>query len=240
MNDQSDLAARSMVATGHISTVIVDLSGLFREGLKRLLAGSPFRIEFEFASLSEAGRCIGQGCRPDLILSAFDGAVDSFEDLNQLRAACPAAKLVVLAGKLVPRFLAQSLEAGVDGYLLKDISLEALTQSLSLVMVGEKVFPTQLAGLLIQGTVRPDRPFSRAAARLNGLSDREEAILRCLVYGLSNKIIAGQLQMTEASVKVHLKALLRKIQVANRTQAAIWAINNGFRAELAGEGTLST
>jgi two-component system nitrate/nitrite response regulator NarL len=231
MIDDAVPAAAPEAAPRHVPTLVIDVNGLFREGLKQLLDDSQFRIEFEFASLKEALAHVGQDCRPELILSEFDGSNDSVGQFNGLRAACPDSKLVVLTNKLVPRSLARSLEAGADGYLLKDISVEALTQSLSLVMVGEKVFPTQLAGFLIQGKARPERPIFRPGVRPNGLSDREEAILRCLVYGYPNKIIADQLQMTEASVKVHLKVVLRKIRAANRTQAAIWAINNGFHAE---------
>ncbi len=237
MIDDAGRDATREAATSFVSTLVIDQSGLFREGLRQLLTGSPYRVEFEFASLTEAVTQVGKGCRPDLILSEFDDSSDSFGHLNRLRAARPESKLVVLTSRLVPRSLSHSLEAGADGYLLKDISIEALTQSLGLVMVGEKVFPTQLAGLLVQGKARPEGPTFRPGVRPNGLSDREEAILRCLVYGYPNKIIATQLQMTEASVKVHLKAVLRKIRAANRTQAAIWAINNGLHAGYAaGDG----
>jgi two-component system nitrate/nitrite response regulator NarL len=165
------------------------------------------------------------------MLAEFDGASERLEALKRLRAACPESKIIVLSNSLVPRTLAQALDVGVDGFLLKNISLEGLTQSLNLVMLGEKVFPTQLAGLLAEGKARPERPIFRAAVRPSGLSEREAAILRCLVFGYPNKVIADQLQMTEASVKVHLKAVLRKIHASNRTQAAIWAINNGFQAD---------
>jgi two-component system nitrate/nitrite response regulator NarL len=233
MIDEADSKSRAEAHLGQVTVLLVDRSALFREGLKQLLAGSRFHVGLEFSSLAEAARHAEGASQPALILSEVDGSSESFEDLNKLRESHSDAKLVVLTNKLVPQFLAQSLEAGADGYLIKDISLEALTQSLDLVMVGEKVFPTQLAGLLIQGKARPERPFIRPSMRPNGLSEREEAILRCLVYGYPNKVIADQLQMTEASVKVHLKALLRKIHAANRTQAAIWAINNGFQTEQA-------
>ena len=212
-----------------VTTLVVDASRLFREGLRQLLAGTPFQIGQESATLAEAVPHIENGFRPHLLLSEFEGAAEHLDILRWLRDACPDAKIIVLTSTLRPRSLAQALDVGVDGYLLKNISLEGLTQSLRLVMLGEKVFPTQLAGLLAEATSRADRPIFYPSARPSGLSEREAAILRCLVYGYPNKVIAGQLQMTEASVKVHLKAVLRKIHVSNRTQAAIWAINNGFQ-----------
>jgi DNA-binding CsgD family transcriptional regulator len=74
------------------------------------------------------------------------------------------------------------------------------------------------------------QPLDGTAQIDRALSGRESAILRCLVQGHSNKVIARTLDMTEATVKVHLKAILRKIHVSNRTQAAIWAMNHCFDA----------
>jgi two-component system nitrate/nitrite response regulator NarL len=214
-----------------ITTLVVDASRLFREGLRRLFAGTQFQIERESPTLMDAMSYIEGGFCPKLLLTEFDGAPEHLDMLRRFRTSCSDAKIIVLTNTLLPRSLAQALDVGVDGYLLKNISLEGLTQSLSLVMLGEKVFPTQLAGLLAEGKARPERPIFRPVMRPTGLSEREAAILRCLVYGYPNKVIADQLQMTEASVKVHLKAVLRKIHVSNRTQAAIWAINNGFQAD---------
>ena len=101
---------------------------------------------------------------------------------------------------------------------------EALIQSLQLVTLGEKVFPTNLATMLL------DMNAPGPQHSIGGLSPREQEILQALVTGASNKLIAIRLGITEATVKVHLKTLLRKIDVNNRTQAAIWAMNNGFSA----------
>jgi two-component system nitrate/nitrite response regulator NarL len=105
------------------------------------------------------------------------------------------------------------------------VSPEALIQSLQLIMLGEKVFPTNLASMLLDmNAIIPQHS-------IRGLSPREQEILQSLVTGASNKMIAIRLGITEATVKVHLKTLLRKIDVKNRTQAAIWAMNNGFSAD---------
>jgi two-component system nitrate/nitrite response regulator NarL len=214
-----------------VPTLVVDSSRLFREGLRHLLAGTQFEIARECTSPSEAAAEIDQGLAPGLMLVEFQPSDDWVATLRALREYCPEARIIVLSGTLSAQNLAQALEAGVDGYLLKNISLQGLTQSLNLAMIGEKVFPTQLAALLAEGKAHPHRPIFQSNMRPSGLSDRESAILRCLVSGYPNKVIADQLQMTEASVKVHLKAVLRKIQASNRTQAAIWAINNGFQVD---------
>jgi two-component system nitrate/nitrite response regulator NarL len=146
-------------------------------------------------------------------------------DLSLLRDAYPDAHIVVLASDLSVDVLRDAMTCGVDGFLMKDVSPEALVQSLQLIMLGEKVFPTNLAAMLLDMNSAPSPVNS-----LRGLSPREQEILQALVTGASNKLIAIKLGITEATVKVHLKTLLRKIDVNNRTQAAIWAMNNGFTA----------
>jgi two-component system nitrate/nitrite response regulator NarL len=159
--------------------------------------------------------------------------------MASLRTRYPNVRVVVLTDRISSSSLAAALDAAVDGYLLKDMSADALQQSLRLVMLGEKVFPTGLAHLLIAGRLKdPSRPAGRLG-QLNtpGLSDREVEILGCLLNGMSNKVIANQLRISEGTVKVHLKGILKKINVRNRTQAAIWAINNGIHQ--GGEGMKS-
>ncbi|MFN8720698.1 MAG: LuxR C-terminal-related transcriptional regulator [Rhodospirillales bacterium] len=209
-------------------TMLIDANKLFREGLRRLLDGSPFSIVAEAGNLREAASIVEQAeTLPRLVLvDLAAGSEEEAEALRRLRRLLVDAKIIVLTSELCTRRLANALEAGADGYLMKDLSSEALTQSLRLAMMGEKVFPTHLAALLINGRVNAptiEMPVSR-----KGLSQREVQILRCLLSGYSNKMIANQLNITEATVKVHLKSLLRKINASNRTQAAIWALNNGI------------
>jgi two-component system nitrate/nitrite response regulator NarL len=161
---------------------------------------------------------------PDLVLLDLAGDGEATA-LRQLRAQMPKARLVILTSELSTKRLTTALETGIDGYLMSDLSPEALTQSLNLVLLGEKVFPTSLAALLISGPV--DNVVEMPGGR-RGLSERENQILRSLLKGESNKMIANRLGITEATVKVHLKTVLRKIGAANRTQAAIWALNNGY------------
>ena len=149
-------------------------------------------------------------------------------------AVSPKPGVVILTDKLEIAPLVGALEAGVDGYLLKDMSSDSLRQSLELVLTGEKVFPTALTGLLV------DDQFAlslnaKTGDRAGALSNRETEILTCLVNGHSNKTIANQLHIMEGTVKVHLKGILKKIRVRNRTQAAIWAIHNGIMASPIGE-----
>ncbi|UEM24449.1 response regulator transcription factor (plasmid) [Skermanella mucosa] len=212
-------------------TILIEPNRLFRQGLKHLLCGTCFEAGAEFSTV-ELALSAGEAAEvPGLVITGQPVAIEA--DLQQLRAAYPTARIVVLADDLSVDVLRAAMGAGADGFLSKNVSPEALIQSLQLVMLGEKVFPTNLASMLLD--------ISSAPSPLNsvrGLSPREQEILQLLVTGASNKLIANKLGITEATVKVHLKTLLRKIDVNNRTQAAIWAMNNGF-SESSGAPTRS-
>ena len=197
-------------------TILIEANRLFRQGLKHLLADTRFAVEAEFSTMEQA---VDGAVASGLVIVGEGG------DLQLLRSAYPEARFVVLASDFAVDALREAMNAGADGYLMKDVSPEALLQSLELVMMGEKVFPTNLASMLLDmNAISPQHS-------IRGLSPREQEILQALVTGASNKMIAIRLGITEATVKVHLKTLLRKIDVNNRTQAAIWAMNNGFTAE---------
>jgi two-component system nitrate/nitrite response regulator NarL len=202
-------------------TILIEPNRLFRQGLKHLLANTRFAVEIEFSTMEQAvDGAVASG------LAILGQVAKEPGDLNLLRDAYPGARIVVLADDLTVDALREAMNGGADGFLMKDVSPEALVQSLELIMLGEKVFPTNLASMLLD--------LSNAPSPLNsvrGLSPREQEILQALVTGASNKMIANKLGIMEATVKVHLKTLLRKIDVNNRTQAAIWAMNNGFTAE---------
>ena len=121
-----------------------------------------------------------------------------------------------------------AFNAGASGYLIKTISCDPLGGALRLISMGEKVFPSQIAESLLDPAWRMARPNWNAGREALNLSAREIEILRCLVSGEANKVISRRLHITEATVKVHIKAILRKLRVTNRTQAAIWAVTRGL------------
>ena len=210
----------------------IDRNRLFREGLRRILIDSPFVIQGEAPTIEDGVKQISS-LKPNMIIvdpgGFSNGALDDL--IHNAATLSPKPRVVVLTDKVGMASLANALDAGASGYLLKDMSTEALTQSLRLVLMGETVLPTDLAHLLINNRFI----VSHNGTPVNGsggLSGRETEILACLVNGASNKAIANQLDITEGTVKVHLKGILKKIRVQNRTQAAIWAIQNGVVADV--------
>jgi two-component system nitrate/nitrite response regulator NarL len=210
-----------------IRTLVIDHNRLFREGLKLMLRDSDFSIVREEKSLIELLKHeISDDGVQLIIVDGGVGATEELDALRRVRALLPQVRMVVLSDVLLPPLLHIVLSDGIDGVLLKDMSSEALIQSLALVMIGEKVFPTQLALMLVSGDLPVHPPLPGPVA--HGLSPRDAEILRYLITGFPNKMIARRMDVSEATVKVYLKSLLRKIQVKNRTQAAIWAFNNGY------------
>ncbi len=209
-----------------VVTLLFGRNKLFREGLKSLLKGSQFDVVGEADDVGMID--LDPDVVPGLILIDLSSNPSHIvDDLNHLGNILPDSPVVILNDNLCSNTLASCLAAGASGYLMKDISLDALLISLQLVVLGEKVFPTHLAALLVNGVANAV-PANIPADNTFGLSEREMQILQCLVQGDSNKLIANRLSITEATVKVHMKSLLRKINVSNRTQAAIWALNNGL------------
>jgi two-component system nitrate/nitrite response regulator NarL len=207
------------------SVFLIAANGLFRDGLRRIFSNSSFTLIHETPSIEGALPLI-ESLQPSLMLVDLpNGREVQTERMGQILAAAPRVRIVVLTEAIQGNRLADALSAGVDGYLLKSISVEALHQSLRLVLLGEKVFPTELAHLLTNGRIML-RSNNGSVGNFNGLSDREMQILRCLANGAQNKQIAQQLEISDGTVKVHLRAILKKIRAQNRTQAAVWAMNH--------------
>lgn len=201
-----------------LTVAMFDGNTLFRQGLIQLLPAD-FQVVAQAASVEDGLVQIAQS-GADIVLVDAD-ARSAAQTIAAIKAAHPASKVVYLTDGVDGDRLRSVLEAGADGYLTRNRSIEALAQALRLVALGEKVFPSDLASLMTaRSTSGPVGP--------RGISTRETQILQFLLVGESNKAIGRHLAITEATVKVHLKSLLRKINASNRTQAAIWGMNNGI------------
>lgn len=202
---------------------LIDGHPLLRSGLRAQLEGRGFEVAAEGCSVADV-----EGTKsaraPDLIILDFAQGTDA---LVSLKATQPQARMIVFAESAELQHLAEVFSVGADGYLLKSISPSALIESLKLVVLGEKVFPSMLTDFL--GTMRASQSTSeRVRVGDVALSQRELDIIRRLADGQSNKSIAKGLSITEATVKVHLKTVLRKLGATNRTQVAIWAVQHGL------------
>lgn len=231
-----------MVEGKTLKVALVDRRALVREGLKHLLDDPTLQVVASVERFSDlVGPLEKDGLHVDVVLFDFERETDvEHEAMERLRQFRPTLRVVALSDNLCVERLIASFRTELDGFLLKDISAPALRQSIELVMLGQKVFPTSLLKWIathVPSYVYEDNAHSAPA---NGLSGREVKILQHLVRGHPNKVIANSLKITEGTVKIHLKTILKKINAHNRTQAAIWALHNGMdrQADNAGQAPL--
>ncbi len=223
-----------------VATVLVGPDVLIREGLTRILAPAGFRV---VASVSHLNDLVWPLLSPNdpvlLILNGGDRPDDDAAQIRAFKKRNASARIAVLSGANRPADALAAFQAGANVYLGKLASCSTFTKTVELVMLGETILPAELLQLIGAAAddaggaaERADKPAAGQpviANRLDGaarLSARERWILCCIVDGDSNKHIARKIGIAEATVKVHVKAILRKIQLRNRTQAAIWAVNN--------------
>jgi two-component system nitrate/nitrite response regulator NarL len=227
--------------------VIIDASALFRAGVMHILAGTQFRIVAGCSGLDEVPPNALNGHQCLALISLDNDARAVLSQVPSLKAQHEYLRVVMLSDRFDPDEFLTALEFGCGGYLLKnEISPDALLKSLELILMGSTIVPrgslqrvkgrVHLQPQLGSNGKQPETGLEYAPVQLpfespqtdeiGRLSNREQTILSQLTQGASNKHIARGLEIAEATVKVHVKSLLRKIRVSNRTQAAMWAINH--------------
>lgn len=234
--------------------VVVEPCQLFREGIAQLLHRcdlAPIALGKAFADVFDR---INGSDLPDVAICGVERDTDLEAWQRELAAARTefSFRVIVLAPSSDRQRVSRRVGSDIDAVLSKDISGDVLRRSLELVMLGQQLFPALEAGCpeteadrpaaVSGGPANPVRPVSELEAGLlrpirtrsgtSGdvlLSEREDQILLYLVAGSPNKLIGRSLGISEATVKVHIKGLLRKLNAANRTQAAIWAVNHGMK-----------
>jgi two-component system nitrate/nitrite response regulator NarL len=210
--------------------VLLCRNALVSIGLKHLLEGTCFFItdsESDEGSFSHRHSCTS----PKLfIIDGSDAPGYIVDTAKALKNRYPEARIALIADGFDLGFVKLARSAGIDGFCLSTNDREVLIRGLEMIILGETVLPTYLMALLLEAVPalepkdsRAEGELERSDSRPGKLSTRESQILHCLTEGAPNKIIARKLDVAEATVKVHVKAILRKIGASNRTQAAMWA-----------------
>ncbi len=214
-----------------VVTLLLCENALLRTGLKYILLGSCFSVSDVDFNETLALADHSDETPVLYLVDASEASERTIEAVRQIKGKNPTARVAVIADHFELGFVRSGLSAGVDGFCLTAGGREVLVKSLELVMLGEKMLPgVLLRSMLQQASVPAEAPQDKIAAmqtaadpRAHKLSPRETVILQSLMGGDPNKVIARKLDITEATIKVHVKAILRKIGAANRTQAAMWA-----------------
>jgi two-component system nitrate/nitrite response regulator NarL len=230
----------------NVTTVLICQNLLLRTGISHILSGTRFALTKEpYDDLS--GLPVFTDSVPMLFIICENRSTNEYAvAVEELKAQHSSARVVVLADSMDPEAVMQLCRTGLDGFCPTSMDRHALVKALEIVILGETYIPASI-GLTLLDQVRQGRrashfgngtafaPANDPAAHLNKLSEREAQILRCLTLGASNKVIARELGVAEATVKVHIKAILRKVKASNRTQAAMWATGHlGFAQDNAG------
>lgn len=221
--------------------LIVDPSTLFREGLRLILSEAGFQAVW-CSNLPPIGGLPGLSEKATPLLLVGGDMDEVSLHISEVKHLYPAAKVVILAESVTQLQFMNVLRYGADTLLLKHSSCDTLVATLRLAASGVAAFPVEMLDTLVACAApdagRPALPGAIGAPAIPhlpgdsgghfNLSIREREVMALLLRGLSNKEIARGLSITEATVKVHVKAIFRKAKVRNRTQVAIWASRQGL------------
>ena len=207
-----------------LNVVIVDDHPLFRRGLIQLLNTIPqFRLIGE-ASSGREGIALVQATRPDLLLLDLNMKdMSGQEVLKAVKAGDLDTRVVMITVSDQAEDLVAALRNGADGYLLKDMEPEMMVESLRAAAAGKLIISEALTHILASALRGQNRPESVLEA---DLTDQEIRILERIAGGMSNKVIGKELDIAEGTVKVHVKHILRKLNLKSRVEAAVWAVEH--------------
>ncbi len=211
-----------------ITVVIADDHTLVREGTKQLLdEHSGLTVVGEAEDGQKAVEVVTR-LKPDVVLMdiAMPG-MNGIEATRRIKETCPATSVLVLTAYDDDQYIYALLDAGAAGYLLKNVGGEELARSIYAVAEGESVLhPTVAARVFKRFTNDAQAPVR--AGSTDQLTERELAVLRLAARGLSNKMIARDLDLSDRTVQVHLSNIFGKLGAASRTEAVITALRRGI------------
>ncbi len=208
-----------------INVMITDDHSMIREGLKQLL-----ELEGDFKVIAEAAdgiECMNklEEVKPDVLLLDINMPnMNGLEVLQKIKEQKIKVKVLVLTIHSEVEYLLKAVDIGVNGYLLKDSESAELKKAISTVAFGENYIQPSLIPVLNSKMIDRDSD----TVKIESLTKRELEVLKNLSYGMYNKEIAEKLDISERTVKNHISNIFKKIEVTDRTQAAVFAIRNNL------------
>ncbi len=216
-------------STGMIDVLIADDHSIVRRGLRTLIAGEP---DMKVAGEASDGYEVVAQARelhPDVILlDLVMPGQNGLDALAQIKSEDPNARVLVLTSFGDNDRVFSAIRAGASGYLLKDASPEQLLQAIHDVYNGESHLHPTIALKMLRELDNPDAETAHRPLTDDPLSEREVEVLRLVAQGASNQEIAKTLTISERTVGNHIGSILRKLHLANRTQAALYALRRGL------------
>lgn len=213
-----------------IKVALVDDYVLVRKGMGILLDGaSDIEVVGEAADGDEVVDMVGSA-RPDVVLMDLRmPRVDGIEATRQVRERFPDVRVLVLTAYADDHRVLEAVRAGASGYLLKDVEERDLHEAVRAAHAGRMIVASGAAADLVEGLERDERERS--------LTEREREVLGTLADGVSNREIAKRLGLSEKTVKNHVSSILAKLDLSDRTQAALYAVRHGYAEAVPTDGT---
>lgn len=207
--------------TEKISIFIADDHGIVRQGLRDYIALQDDMEVVGDAANGEQAVIRIQDHTPDVVLmDLVMPGMDGIEATRRVREMSPATRVIILTSFAEEEQVFEAIKAGASGYLMKDVKPEELAKAIRGVQAGEPMLHPEIARLMMRELQRDNEQ-----PRLHDqLTEREMEVLRCIARGMSNKEIAAELVISEKTVKTHVSNVLQKLHLADRTQAAIYAM----------------
>lgn len=208
------------------SILLIDDHPLLRKGVKQLIDLSPTMQVIGEACNAQDGVKLAVELEPDLVLLDLNMPnINGIETLKMLREEEVTSRIIVFTVSDNEEDVVAALKAGADGYLLKDMEPEDLITNLEQAANGTVVISPRLATLLAQA-LQSNKSVDKVD--LSSLTPREKQIIKLIANGMANKVIARKLSITEGTVKVHVKHLLKKLRLRSRVEVAVWAVQEGL------------
>ncbi|MDD2968440.1 MAG: response regulator transcription factor [Lachnospiraceae bacterium] len=208
-----------------INIVIADDHAMMREGIKKLLEyDGTIKVVAEAADGSEC-LSILEKIHPDILLLDINMPVkNGIEVLQEIRQKDNELKVLILTVHNEVEYLVKAVDIGVNGYILKDSESSELKKAIFAIISGENFIQPDLIPLLNARLIKRDHDLEK----IDALTKREREVLIQVAKGMFNKEIADSLLISERTVKNHMSSIFRKIDVSDRTQAAVFAIRNNL------------
>jgi two-component system, NarL family, response regulator LiaR len=205
-----------------IRLLIVDDHAIVRQGLRAIIRVT---ADLELVGEADNGRTaadLAATLKPDVVLmDLVMPELDGVKAIAQIKQQQPAIRIIALTTFAEADLVLGAVQAGADGYLLKDVDVEELTRAIRTVHNGQPYLHPEATRHLLQATAHPDLAPDR-------LTSREQEVLALVARGLTNRQIADSLAISEKTVSVHVSNMLSKLGLASRTQAALYAVRIGL------------
>lgn len=201
---------------------LICANDISREGLAHILRSEGFNVLATFEGIESIGQ--EDLVSDTLLVLDCPASSDQPAEVQSIKSRFSSARVIVLSERFDLKTMIECFNEGAQGYIIRSMKSARLLAALRLAAVGEKVVPSDFVDVI---GCHPSDYASQSSVENDieeaNLSPREVDVLCCLMAGYSNKVIARKLDVCEATIKVHVKSILRKLNVRNRTQAAIWA-----------------